>query len=79
MSVDDATGVIVKIEKLDDDTDERKELSRDEYAAAYTYAAYAAPYYASYAASLYDPLASPAAQSYLKSIADYAKSLTARP
>jgi hypothetical protein len=79
LSVDDSTGAIVKIEKLDPEAGARTELTREEYAAAYSYAFYAAPFYASYAASLYDPLDDPAAQAYLKGITDYAKSLTPRP
>lgn len=79
VSVDDETGAIVKIERVDEDTNARTELTQDEYAAAYAFASYAAPYYASYAASLYDPLSSPAAQAYLKTISNYAKAVTGRP
>ena len=77
ISVDDGTGAIIKIERLDDETNERTELSREEYVAAYSHAYFAAPYYASYAASLYDPLSSPDAQAYLKFISDYAKAAAA--
>jgi hypothetical protein len=73
VSVDGATGSIVKIEKLDEQTGKPKEFTQAEYAAAYSFASYAAPYYAAYAASLYDPLSSPAVQAYVKGIADYLK------
>jgi hypothetical protein len=79
VSVDEETGVIVTIEKLDPGTNTRTELTQEEYAAAYSYAFYAGPYYAGYAAALFDPLSTPAAQAYLKNIAKYAKTLTARP
>jgi hypothetical protein len=79
LSVDEETGVIVTIEKLDPGTGTRTELTQEEYAAAYSYAFYAGPYYAGYAAALFDPLSTPAAQAYLKNIAKYAKTLTARP
>jgi hypothetical protein len=73
VSVDEVTGSIVKIEKLDEQTGKPKEFTRAEYTAAYSFASYAAPYYAAYAASLYDPLSSPAVQAYVKGIADYLK------
>lgn len=73
VSVDDTTGTVVRIEKVDPDKGDKKELSQDEYAAAYAYAGYSAPYYATYAASLYDPLSDPAIQTYMKAAADYAK------
>jgi hypothetical protein len=71
VSVDDGTGRIVKMEKQDEKTGERKEFSQQEYAAAYAFGSSAAPYYAASAASLYDPLSSPAVQAYLKTISDY--------
>jgi hypothetical protein len=80
-SVDEATGCVVKIEKLDEKTGEPKALSQEECAAAYAYANYAAPYYAGYAASMYDPMSSPAMQvylAYLKAISDYSKTLSTR-
>jgi hypothetical protein len=67
VSVDATTGSIVKIEKLDEKTQERKEFTENEYAAAYAFGSSAAPYYAAYAACLYDPWSSPAVQNYLKS------------
>ncbi|HSF33877.1 MAG TPA: hypothetical protein VLK82_25900 [Candidatus Tectomicrobia bacterium] len=73
VSVDDATGSIVKIEKLDEKTGKSREFTQQEYTAAYSFASCAAPYYAAYAASLYDPLSSPAVQAYVKAIADYLK------
>jgi hypothetical protein len=76
ISVDEATGLVVKIEKLDGETSNRDELTQQEYAAAYSYACYTAPYYATAAAALYDPLQSPAAQAYLKNIADYVKAMS---
>jgi hypothetical protein len=78
VSVDDATGCIVKMEKQDEKTGERKEFTQQEYAAAYAFGSYAAPYYAAYAASLYDPVSSPAVQAYLKSISDYIKACTVK-
>jgi hypothetical protein len=71
VSVDDATGGIVKIEKLDEQTGESREFTAEEYTAAYSFASCAAPYYAAYAASLYDPLSSVAVQEYMKAMADY--------
>jgi hypothetical protein len=75
VSVDDATGSIVKIEKMDEQTGTPREFTQEEYAAAYGFASYAAPYYAAYAAALYNPLSSPAVQAYVKGIADYFKAL----
>jgi hypothetical protein len=72
-SVDDATGYLIKIEKLDEKTGEPRALSTEECAAA---SAYAAPYYADYAASLYGAMSSPATHlhhAYLKAISDYVK------
>lgn len=76
VSVDDATGSITKIEKLDEKTGERKQFNQGDYVAAYGCANYAAPHYAAYAASLNDPLSSPAVQAYLKGIADYVRAFT---
>ena len=76
VSVDDATGAIVRIETLDEKTGKPREFTQEEYAAAYGFASYVAPYYAAYTASLYDPLSSPAAQAYLKGISDYLKAFT---
>jgi hypothetical protein len=78
VSVDDATGCIIKMEKQDEKTGERKEFTQQEYAAAYACGSSAAPYYAAYAASLYDPVSSPAVQAYLKSISDYIKASTVK-
>jgi hypothetical protein len=75
VSVNDATGSIVKIEKMDEQTGKPREFTQEEYAVAYGFASYAAPYYAAYAASLYNPLSSPAVQAYVKGIADYLKAL----
>jgi len=77
LSVEDATGAIAKIEKLDE-RGQRNELTQEEYAAAYSFAGYIAPYYTMYAASLYDPLSNPVLQAYLKAIADYMRTLTQR-
>jgi hypothetical protein len=71
VSVDDATGFTVKVEKLDEATGQRKELTQEEYAAAYALVSYAMPYYAAYTAPLYDPMQ--AYRSYLKALADYWK------
>ena len=76
VSVDEATGSIVKIEKMNEQTGKPRELTQEEYAAAYGFASYAAPYYAAYAASLYDPLSSPAVQAYVKGVSDYLKAFT---
>jgi hypothetical protein len=77
VSVDDATGAIVRIETLDEKTGQPREFTQEEYAAAYGFASYVAPYYAAYTASLYDPLSSAAVQAYLKGISDYLKTFSA--
>ncbi|MDQ3895921.1 MAG: hypothetical protein M3326_01515 [Actinomycetota bacterium] len=74
VSVDQTTGAIMKIERLERDGS-RKEFTEEEYVAAYTSLSYAAPYFASYAAALYDPLNDPAIQTYLKAVVDYWKAL----
>jgi len=76
VSVDDATGSIIKIEKIDEQTGKPREFTQEEYAVAYGFASYVAPYYAACAASLYDPLSSPAVQAYVKGISDYLKAFT---
>jgi len=76
VSVDDTTGSIVKIEKLDEQTGERKRLTQADYVAAYGRAASAAPPYAANAASLYRSLSSPVMEAYVKVIADYIKAFT---
>jgi hypothetical protein len=76
VSVDDATGHIVKIEKLDEKTNQSRELTQSEYAAAYSFASSAAPYYAASTAALHDPLNSPAMQAYFRGIADYIRAIT---
>jgi hypothetical protein len=76
VSVDESTGLIVKVEKQDEEGTP-KELSEEEYLAAFAYASYAAPYYAAYTSSLYDPLSTPAGQAYLKAVIDVWKSLAA--
>jgi hypothetical protein len=76
VSVDDVTGSIVKIEKLDEQTGERKELTQEEAAAACCFASYGAPYYGAYTTSLYESLSSPSVQAYLKGISDYVKAFT---
>jgi hypothetical protein len=76
VSVDDATGFVVKIEKLDDETGQRREFTQDEYMAAYASMSSAMPYYAAYAASLYDPQSSPAMQAYFMALSDYVKAFT---
>jgi hypothetical protein len=76
VSVDDATGSIVKIEKLDERTGERRELTPEEAAAACCAASYGAPYYAGYTTLLYDSLSVPSVQVYLKTISDYVKAFT---
>jgi hypothetical protein len=43
LSVDNADGTIVKMEKLDEKTGEPRELDRDEYAAAFAFAGYPLP------------------------------------
>lgn len=81
VSVDDATGTIVKIEKVDGQTGQPKEFTPEEYAAAYSFASYAgygAPYGAQYAAPLYAPLSNPTVQAYLKAMSDYLKAFTAQ-
>jgi len=78
ISVDDASGFAVKIEKLDEKTGNRSELSLEEYAAAYSFAAYSAPFYAAYAASLYDPYEDPAVKGYYQALADYVKAFTVK-
>jgi hypothetical protein len=79
LSVDDTTGSILKMEKLDEKTGQRKEFTQDEYASAYSFGSYLAPYYAAYAASLHDPLNSPAVRAYLQAISEYVKAFTGKP
>lgn len=67
----DEMGYARKIEKLNEATGERKELSNEEYAAAYSLASSVAPYYAHCATTMYDPLHSAAMQNYVKSVSDY--------
>ena len=81
VSVDDSTGAIVKIERLDEQTGLRTELTQQEYAAGYalaSYAGYLTPYLASHAANLYPSLRDPAAEAYLKGVTDYIKAVTAK-
>jgi len=73
VSIDEATGVITKIEKLEKEG-VSTELNEDEYLVAFTYAGHAAPYYAAYASAFYDPLNSPTGQAALKAAIDVWKS-----
>ena len=78
VAVDETTGLAVKIERLDEQTGARRELSLEEYASAYAFAGYAAPFYAAYAATLVDPYDHPAMRAYYKGLADYTRALIGR-
>jgi hypothetical protein len=74
--VEDDTGVIARIEKVDPKTQQSRELTAEEYGLAYAFASYSAPYYASLAASMFDPLNSAVVRAYYKGLSDYVKALT---
>jgi hypothetical protein len=77
--VDDATGLVEKIEKMDEKTGQGKELSQQEYASVYAFSSTGSPLYGAYGAygaPHQDPLSSPAIQAYFKGISDYVKALT---
>ena len=80
ITVDNTTGLAVKIEKLDEDTGERTELTKSEYAQAQSGASLAAaPFYAGYGGSApaVSPMESSALiQAYYRGIADYLNALT---
>ena len=79
ISVEDATGTIIKMERIDEKSGKAQELTKEEYAAAYSAASYSSPYYAASAAMFYDPTTSPAMQAYtayIKTISDYLKTLS---
>ena len=80
VSVDSAKGIVVKIERVDEKTGERRELTQEEYVAAYAATSYPASYYAGYTAYPYAPVTSTPAMeaywAYLKAISDYVKTLT---
>jgi hypothetical protein len=78
VSVDATTGAIVKIEDLDETTGQRREFTPEEYAAAYAFAGYAAPYYAMYASAFLDLTAPPTADTYIKALAQYARSVSGK-
>jgi hypothetical protein len=72
VTVDNETGLAVKIEKLEGDTGKRKELSKEEYAGLSAYAGLADPY-----GAMYSPMsASSVSQAYCQGIADYLKALS---
>ncbi len=75
VTVDNETGLAVKIEKLDEGTGEHKELSKEEYTAVFAYASLAAPYYAGYSAyaPTYSPESASVVQAYYRGVADYLK------
>lgn len=79
VTVEDETGVISRIEKIDLKTQQARELTAEEYGLAYAFASYSAPYYASLAASMLDPLNSSALRAYYKGLSDYVKALTENP
>jgi hypothetical protein len=73
VTVDNQSGLAIKIEKLDEETGQRTELSQDEYAGVLAYASLAASnYYEGY--GHYAPTGA-AAQAYYQGVADYLKAL----
>lgn len=79
VTIDNQTGVPVKIEKLDDATGKRKELTTEEYGQAMLYAGLSqTPYYGSAGALAAAPAAGvdALAQAYYQGIADYINALT---
>jgi hypothetical protein len=74
VTVDNQTGLAIKIEKLDEETGERTELSQEEYGGLLAYASLTASnYYGGY--DDYAPT-SAMAQAYYQGVADYLKVLT---
>jgi hypothetical protein len=82
VTVDNSTGQATKIEKLNDETGQRKELTQDEYAAIFVYAgaglyygaplaAYSSPYTTPYAVPGTDALV----RAYFQGVSDYLKAL----
>ncbi len=88
VSIDDATGAAVKIEKIDPKTGQRRELTPEEYSGAYSFtstgdayiAAFAepsvAPSFAAFATTPYTPSSDAVMEAYFKGIMDYFKALT---
>ena len=81
VTVDNQTGMPVKIEKLDEDTGKRKELSAEEYAQAMLYSSLSqTPYYAGVAAAAPPPASASdtdaLVQAYYQGVADYINALT---
>lgn len=80
VTVDNQTGAASKIEKLDDKTGERQELTRDEYAQVMLYASFSSsPFYAGIGA--YTPSSSsaeddPLLKAYYRGVSDYLNSLS---
>jgi hypothetical protein len=78
VTVNNQTGLATKIEKLNAETGERKELSSNEYAAAFAYAtgtAFATPLSA-YTAMASAPDAEELVRAYYQGISDYLKNLS---
>jgi hypothetical protein len=74
VTVDNRTGGVLKIEKLDSDTSERKELTADEYAGVLAYANLSSPYLAGLGAyAMSQPVLGSvsAVQAYYRGLADY--------
>ena len=80
ITVDNETGIATKVERIDEETADRREISADEYAAMYSYSAgMSSPELASFmsfsapgASFGYDPLR----EAYYRGVADYLQALT---
>lgn len=78
VTVNNQTGLATKIEKLSGETGERKELSSNEYAAAFAYAtgtAFSTPLSA-YNAMASAPNAEELVRAYYQGVSDYLKNLS---